>query len=105
MMTITLKGKGLTKCITPAYLYVVDTMAMTEKQPERLKICENNWKKRRTVGVKRIDKRRMEELREEFGARKSLTWKMVRSRLMWTRRGKNGSVKIVEESGCAWGGG
>ena len=80
-------------------------MAMTEKQQDRLKVCENNWKKGRTVGVKRIDKRRMEELREEFDVRESLTWKMVRSRLMWTRRRKNGRVKIDEESGCAWGGG
>ena len=43
-----------------------NTMAMTEKQHEKLQVCENNWV-RRIVGVKRIDKRRMEELREEVG--------------------------------------
>ena len=41
---------------------------MTEKQQERLQVCENNWV-RRIAGVKRIDKLRMEELREEVGER------------------------------------
>ena len=36
---------------------------------------------RRIAGVKRTDKRRMEELREEVGVRDSLTKKLVRSRL------------------------
>ena len=34
------------------------------------KFCENNWV-RRIAGVKRIDKQRMEELREEVGERVS----------------------------------
>ena len=38
---------------------------------------------RRIAGVKRIDKRRMEELREEVGERESLTRKLVRSWLKW----------------------
>ena len=38
---------------------------------------------RRTAGVKRIDKRRMEELREEVGVKESFTKKLVRSRLKW----------------------
>ena len=53
--------KVLNSCLTPAY--GLETMAMTEQQ-ERLRVCENNWV-RRIAGVKRIDKRRMEELREE----------------------------------------
>ena len=36
---------------------------------------------RRIVGVKRIDKRRTEEMREEVGVRESLTRELVRSRL------------------------
>ena len=55
---------------------------MTEKQQERLQVYENNWVKR-IAGVKRIDKRRMEELREEVGVRGSLRRKLVRSRLKW----------------------
>ena len=34
-----LKGKVLSSCITPAYL---ETMVMTEKQQEKLQVCENN---------------------------------------------------------------
>ena len=60
-----LTGKVLNSCIT-AYLYGLETLAMTEKLQERLQICENNWV-RITAGTKRIDKRRMEELREEVG--------------------------------------
>ena len=51
-------------------------MAVTEKQQEKLQVCENNWV-RRIAGVKRIDKRRMEELREEVGVKESLTRKLV----------------------------
>ena len=35
------------------------------------------------MGVKRIDKRRIEELREEVGVRESLTRELVRSQLKW----------------------
>ena len=78
---------------------------MTEKR-EKLQVYKNNWA-RRIAGVKRIDKRRMEELREEAGVREShkeaggsLTRKLVRSRLKWAC-GKNGSGTIDEESWCA----
>ena len=52
---------------------------MTEKQQERLHVCENNWV-RRIADVKRIDNRRMEGLREEVGVRES-------------RQGKNGGAE------------
>ena len=71
-----LKGKVLNACITPAYLYGVETMAMTETQQQRLQVCENNCVSR-IAGVKRIDKRRMEELREEVGVKEGLTRKLV----------------------------
>ena len=54
-------------------------MAMTETQKEKLQVSENNWV-RRISGVKIIDKRRMEELREEVGVKESPTRKLVRSR-------------------------
>ena len=38
---------------------------------------------RRIAGVKRLDKRRMKELREEVGVRESLMRKLVRSQLKW----------------------
>ena len=65
-----LKGKVLNSCITPAYLHSLETMAINKKQQERLQACKNNWV-RRIVGVKRINERRMEELREEVGVRES----------------------------------
>ena len=36
-----LKGKVLSSCVTPAYLYSLETMAMTEKQQKKLQVCEN----------------------------------------------------------------
>ena len=73
---VKLYGKVLSSCITPAYIYGLETMAVTETQQEKLQVCENNWV-RRIAGVKRIDKRRMEELREEVGVKESLTRKLV----------------------------
>ena len=55
-------------------------MAMTEKQQEKLLVCENNWV-RRIAGVKRRDKRRMEELRVEVGVIDSFRKNLVRSQL------------------------
>ena len=48
------------------------------RQTTRETVCENNWV-RRIVGVKRIDKQRMKEPREEVG--ESLTRKLEMSRL------------------------
>ena len=73
----------LSSCITPAYLYSLETMEISEK----MQVCENNWV-RRIAGVKRIDKRRMEELREEVGAKEGLTKNLARSRQRWA--GMNG---------------
>ena len=98
-----LKGKVLNSCITPTYLYNLETMAMTGKQQERLQVCGNNWM-RRTEGVKRINKRRMEELREEVGGRESHREAGEEpAKVGWTCR-KNGRGMIDEESGCAWNG-
>ena len=63
---------------------------MTEKQLEKLHVRENNLMKI-IAGVKRIDKRKMEELRVECGVRESLTRKRVRGRLKWARH-----VEIME---------
>ena len=45
-------------------------------------MCENNWV-RKIARVTRADKRRMVELREETGVQRSLTERLVRSRLQW----------------------
>ena len=64
------KGKVFNSCIALAYLHGLETIAMTEKQQERLQVCENNWVRKIARG-KGIDKRRTAELREEFGVKES----------------------------------
>ena len=38
-----LKGKVMSTCVTPACLYGTETLAMAERQQQRLQVCENNW--------------------------------------------------------------
>ena len=77
-----LKGEVMSTCVTTACLYGTETLAMTELQQQRLQVCENNWV-RKIAGVKRADRRRMVELRDETGVQRSLTERLVRSRLQW----------------------
>ena len=77
-----LKGKVMSTCVTPACLYVTETLALTELQQQRLQVCENNCV-RKIARVTRADRRRMVELREETGVQRSLTERLVRSRLQW----------------------
>ena len=51
-------------------------MALTEKL-QKAQVCENNWI-RRIVGVKRADKRRLDEQRVEVGVKESFKKKLVR---------------------------
>ena len=67
-----LKGKIISTRVTPACLYGTETLALTELQQQRLQVCENNWV-RQIARVTRADRRRMVELREETGVRRSLT--------------------------------
>ena len=30
-------------CVTPACLYGLETVALTEQQQQKLQVCENNW--------------------------------------------------------------
>ena len=75
-----LKGRVMSTCVTPACLYGTETLAMTELQQQRLQVCKNNWV-RKIARVKRADRRRMMELREETGVQWSWTERLVRSRL------------------------
>ena len=67
-----LKGKVLRTCVTPACLYGLETAALTEQQQQKLQVCENNWV-RRIIRTKRVDRRRMNDLRKEVGMQCSLT--------------------------------
>ena len=50
-----LKGKLLSSCVTPVYLYDLGTIAVTAKATMENPILRNNWV-RGIVGVKRVDK-------------------------------------------------
>ena len=77
-----LKGKVMSTFVTPACPYGTETLALTELQQQRLKVCEKNWV--RKIGrVTRADRRTIVELREETGVQRSLTGRLVRSRLQW----------------------
>ena len=78
-----LKGKDVSTCDTPAYLCGTETLALTGLQQQRLQVCENIWV-RKIERVTRADRRRMVELMEEAGVQRSLTERLVRSRLQWT---------------------
>ena len=65
-----------------ACLYGLEMVALTERQQQRLQVCEYNWV-RRIAGVKRVDRRRMDELREVIGVQMSLTERLVKSWLKW----------------------
>ena len=81
-ISIRLKSKVMSTCVTPACLYGTDTLAITELQQQRLHVCENNWVGK-IARVARADRRRMVELREETGVQRRLTESLVRSRLQW----------------------
>ena len=64
-ISIKLKGKALRKCVTPACLYGLETVALTEQQQQqqqqKLQVCENNWV-RRITRTKRVERRRINDL-------------------------------------------
>ena len=78
----TFKGKVLMLCVMTTYLFGLETVTLTERHKQRLRVCENNWV-RKVSGVKRVDRRRMDELREDIGVQMSLTGKLVKCWLRW----------------------
>ena len=76
-MSRKLKGNVLMSCVTLAYLYGMEIVALAERQHQRLQVCENNWV-RRIVGVKRMD-----ELQEKIGVQISLMGRLVKYWLRW----------------------
>ena len=77
-----LKGRVLGACVTPAMLYGLETLPVSEKHQHRLQVCENNWV-RRIAEVKIMDRMRMDEQREEVGIKKCLMGRLVKSRMKW----------------------
>ena len=76
----TLNGNVLSSCVTPAYTkWTRHAMTLTDTQEEKVQVCGTDLV-RRIVGVKGVDKRRMDELTVEVEifkkelATSSLTW-------------------------------
>ena len=70
------KGNVLSSCVTPAYINVLEAMALTKKQQEEIQVCKNNLV-RIIVGDKRANK--IKWMRLEVGVKESSKMKLVRS--------------------------
>ena len=79
-MSRKLKGKVLDSCAVPASTHGLDTLALSELHQHKLQVCENNWI-RRIAGVKRVERRRMKDLREKVGTKVCIVGKIVKSRM------------------------
>ena len=79
-----LKGKVLDSCVVPASTYGFETLVLSELHQHKLQVCENN-RIRRIAGVKRVERRRMKDLREEVGTKACIVAKIVKSRMKWAR--------------------
>ena len=79
-----LKGKVLETCVVPACIYGLGTLALTERQEEKMQTAENNWV-RRICKVIQEDRRKIKELREEIGTnmKKHLMMKVAGSTTRW----------------------
>ena len=77
-----LKANVLSSGVTSVHMNAQETVALTEKQQEKVQVCENKLV-RRIVGAKRADNRRMDALRVEVGVKGRYKQKLVRSGLIW----------------------
>ena len=75
-----LKGKVLYSCVVPASTYGLETLALSELHQHKLQVCENNWI-RIIAGVRRVERRRMNDLREKVGTKACIVGKIVKSRM------------------------
>ena len=71
------KGNVLSLCVIPAFVNAQDTMPLTETEQETVKVSENILV-RNILRDRRRDKRSMDELREEVGAKELLENQLVR---------------------------
>ena len=77
-----LTRKLLDSCVVPASIYHLETLALSELHQHKLQVCENNWITR-IPGVKRVEIRRMKDLREEVGTKACIVGKIVKIRMKW----------------------
>ena len=77
-----LKGKVLDSCVVPASTYGLETLALSELHQHKPQVCENNWI-RKIAGVRRVERRRMKDLREEVGTKACIVGRIDKSRMKW----------------------
>ena len=77
-----LKGNVLDSCVVPASTYCVETLVLSEQHQHKLQVCENNWI-RRIARVRRVERQKMKDLREEVGTKACIVGKIVKSRMKW----------------------
>ncbi len=68
--------------MVPASTYGLETLALTELHQHKLQVCENNWI-RRIAGVKRVERRRMQDVREEVGTKDCIVGNIFKGRMKW----------------------
>ena len=78
------EGEGPGFLVVPASTYGLETLALSELHQHKLQVCENNWI-RIIAGVKRVERRRMKDLRE-VGTKGCIVGKIVKSRMKWAGR-------------------
>ena len=66
----------------PASTYGLETLSLSELDQHKLQVCENNWT-RRIAGVKRVERRRMKDLREEVGTKACIVGRIVKNQMKW----------------------
>ena len=71
-------------CVLPASNYGLEALALSELHQHRLHVFENNWI-RRIAGVRRVERRRIKDQREEVGTKACIVGKIVKSRMKWVR--------------------
>ena len=69
-------------CVVPASTYGLETLALSEQHQHKLQACGINWI-RRIVGVIRVERRRMEDLREDVVTKACIVGKIVKIRMKW----------------------
>ena len=74
-----LKRKVLDSYVVPGSKYGLETLALSELHQHKLQVCENSWI-RRIAGVRRVERQRMKDLREEKAC---IVGKIVKSRMKW----------------------
>ena len=71
-----LRGKVLSSCVTRVCINALETMALTETIEVGQGLIKLKNLVRIIVGVKRVDKRRMDEMRVEIGVKESVKTKV-----------------------------